>query len=468
MNGMSVYEKRGQVLEMNPYVTKILNLSESLGELQGIFAIDKKEKNYADEDVREIAESIVERKDIEALGLKDKEELMCLVEKILEDIEEYGAELSIKNKRQMEKDYFNFQEINEIVQQEYGKIKMKILKKGRVQEERDASLLAMLEYAAAVTEAADELDKSIYYDARAQKVLAKNLKKYGIKTLKITVIVQDSGTFEIILTGKCKQGEYATGKEIGEIISSTLGRLMYPENAERIVMLDQYCTMRFVEKTSYQMNHGVAQIEKNGSTCSGDNFLFKDLAGGKKVIVVSDGMGTGNDAYQMSKKIVESVEVLLEGGMSPEKVAKISNSILVSRQENINFGTLDICMANLHTGKVSLIKAGGANTFIVHQSGNKQWESRSLPLGIVNEIELDQYEDIVEEESFIVMMTDGASELIEGDKGEYISNKIKENPSNNPKVLANYLLDDILDGYKGEAKDDMMVVVALIWRQRNC
>ena len=52
--------------------------------------------------------------------------------------------------------------------------------------------------------------------------------------------------------------------------------------------------------------------EKGLEEISGDTFLMKDLPGGRKGVALSDGMGSGEEAFRDSTMVVEMLEELLE------------------------------------------------------------------------------------------------------------------------------------------------------------
>lgn len=61
----------------------------------------------------------------------------------------------------------------------------------------------------------------------------------------------------------------------------------------------------------------------------GDTFLMKDLPGGRKGIALSDGMGSGEEAFRDSTMVVEMLEELLEAGFPVETAVQMMNTALV-------------------------------------------------------------------------------------------------------------------------------------------
>ena len=73
-----------------------------------------------------------------------------------------------------------------------------------------------------------------------------------------------------------------------------------------------YMTVICREGPAYYTIPGVARIGKGCNSISGDNFAMMELPGGKKGVVLSDGMGSGETACRESTLVVELLEELLE------------------------------------------------------------------------------------------------------------------------------------------------------------
>lgn len=131
-------------------------------------------------------------------------------------------------------------------------------------------------------------------------------------------------------------------------------------------------TIHFVEDVSYQMLYGVARITREKEKVSGDNYICRQEDGGRFVMCLSDGMGSGMDACRESEIVVELLEQFLESGFSQETAARMVNSALVLNGREGMFSTVDICAVDLYTGICEFLKAGAAATFIRRITGWKQ------------------------------------------------------------------------------------------------
>ncbi|MFR9098954.1 MAG: hypothetical protein ACLVI9_03920 [Anaerostipes hadrus] len=57
--------------------------------------------------------------------------------------------------------------------------------------------------------------------------------------------------------------------------------------------------------------------------------------------MISDGMGTGNDANKESKKMIEIMEEMLGAGMEEEVCIQLLDSIISFQPEKEKYATLD-------------------------------------------------------------------------------------------------------------------------------
>lgn len=458
----------GQSYEVNPYVIQATRVAKSLGQLSSIFAEkDSGQSNWTSHDIEAIIEAI-EKENIELVRKYEKGELKSLVVGIIEDIDSFGENLSVENKRQLEKNCQDFEVVKGIVDREFAEIKRQKVRDAYLIEERQACMNALEHYAGASKDIVHKLDKSIYEDSRIQKKIEKALKRIGVKVIKLTVMVSEQGGYELMLSAKCKQGYCVTRDDVGFEISKVIGKTFASDVKEPMVLGKKYCTFHYMENPKYKMVYGVSQIQKAGSEKSGDNFLVMDIKEGKKVVIISDGMGSGESAHRMSSKILDAMEALLESGMGIKNIVSICNSMLISSQKGMNFGTLDICVLDTYSGEVEMVKAGGASTFVIKPERVGKYEATSLPVGVVNGSEVDTFVDVIQDTSFIVMVTDGVLDLIQGEnENEVMAQIIRSQRTENPKELSEIILQTILKRNNGVATDDMMVVVIGCW-ERKC
>lgn len=80
---------------------------------------------------------------------------------------------------------------------------------------------------------------------------------------------------------------------------------MAPASGSRCIVNGEYHTVHFVEDVSYQMLYGTATLTREEEKVSGDNYLCRQEEGGRFIMCLSDGMGSGMDACRESETVVE-------------------------------------------------------------------------------------------------------------------------------------------------------------------
>ncbi len=461
----------GQELRLNPYVTQMEKLSDSLKYLTKVFR-DKSESQESHHLEEYHVEMIVNhlkgtvcnscREGVYCQTQSD-EVLNTFVRELYAETEEYGAELSIRKKRELEKKCKDFELLKEEILKSIWTVKNNRIWEARMAQSQGASLVAMQAFVNAVEESTKEIDASLFQDERLEKRIGTSLKKLGVRTLKVSLFVSREGRYEVQISAKVKKDSYVTTNQMARVISGVIGRVMIPEKKERLVLKELYGTIVFIEKASFQIMCSVCQQKKEGSEVSGDNFLLTGDIGGKVYAIISDGMGSGRSAYRKSKLLLELAEKLLESGISPKLMVQMMNAALISEVRELEFATLDMCMIDIYRGEVEFLKAGASTTYIVTKRGCKCYQASSLPIGVLVDSEINHYHYPVDKECYVVMVTDGVNEAIAEEKQGFIHSVFAGAQTKNSKELAQKLLDAVLKQSGGIAKDDMMVMVLGVW-----
>ena len=190
-----------------------------------------------------------------------------------------------------------------------------------------------------------------------------------------------------------------------------------------------------------------------------------DLPGGKKGVALSDGMGSGEKAFRESAMVVEMLEELLEAGFPVKTAIQMLNTALVIGRDEVHFSTIDVSIFDLYSGKCEIVKAGGAATFIKRKDCVEEVTSVTLPIGVLQEIELDTKEVEMESGDFVIMVTDGVMDALPvGRQEELMKTFIKETDIQNPLELAHFIMGKVLEASGTVPADDMTILVVGIWK----
>lgn len=162
--------------------------------------------------------------------------------------------------------------------------------------------------------------------------------------------------------------------------------------------------------------------------------------------------------------VVELLEELLNAGFPKETALNMLNTALVMGREEVRFSTIDMSVFDLYSGKCEFIKAGASMTFIKRADKVDCIKSTSLPIGVVSKLEFDKEEHQLKDGDVVVMVTDGVMDALPVGEQEFLMRMIIEGTrKNNPKEIAQHILEQVLECSGEVPMDDMTVLAVGIW-----
>lgn len=220
----------------------------------------------------------------------------------------------------------------------------------------------------------------------------------------------------------------------------------------------------FIEEAGFVVLTGAAKAVKETEPKSGDNYTILESEKGKMTMLLSDGMGSGEKASRDSEEVLDLMEKLIEAGYRPGAAANLVNSALITSGEEQNMSTLDICEVDLYDGVCEFTKIGAAASFIKRGHMVEQISGGSLPLGIFKGIESDCIRRRLVDGDYVFLVSDGIIDAIEDcDYKEDICEIVGNLEQENPRELADALLQIVLRKTKGHIRDDMTILVFGLW-----
>ncbi len=293
------------------------------------------------------------------------------------------------------------------------------------------------------------------------------LKEQCIRLEDIYVLEGKQGKVEVTMRLKAMGITTFSAKEIAGVLSVILNRRMVPALDMQMFFTNEEQSILFEEESKYLTLAGVAQATKEGEFVSGDNHSILQINNGTMMVLLSDGMGTGEKASQDSMEVIELMERLLEAGFSKEMAVQITNGVLIAGSESGNMSTLDVCELNLYTGEIEVIKVGSAITYLKHGHMVHPVVSEHLPLGVFSELEVCATKQTLTDGDYIILLSDGVVDAIPSEARYALLGKlIDEMDLQNPQEMANYILQNAIRAGSGRIKDDMTVMVVGAWETK--
>lgn len=454
----------------NPYIIQMDRFAESLKHLSETFLyLEDYKGSFTKDEIEEMFQRVSERV---CTNCEKRNWCLCenriqtcqMVCEILCTAEEFGSELNVEIKRKLQKKCDRAPRFLRETLEVFGDAKQKLLWNNRIVQNREGCARSLISFADTISQAARELGAGIYSDERLEKKIVNQLKKVGIRVISSVFYMTKAGKCEVHLTLKAAKGHCVATKEMAKIVSNCVGRSMYPEAREQPIIWEEYTTIILREAARYHTLQGVAKIGKGCEQISGDTFLMTYLPSGRESVMLSDGMGSGEEAFRESAMVVEMAEELLVAGF-PEKMAiQLLNTALVMGREEVYFSTVDMCVFNLYEGSCEFLKAGASTTFIRHGGEVEKITSTTLPVGVMQNIEIDCVTRKLSDGDFVVMVTDGVMDALPvGEQEAQIGRYLCELSSQNPKEMAHHVLERVLESTGELPIDDMTVIVIGIW-----
>ncbi|MDP4092114.1 MAG: stage II sporulation protein E [Bacillota bacterium] len=317
---------------------------------------------------------------------------------------------------------------------------------------------------------ASEINTEIHFRSDIEDVILGELNGAGIKASQVIVLENKFGKYEITIFHKGCGGKRVCVSNIEKVVTGIVGRKMVKEIGEcSYSSRNDICTLRLVEEEIFRVTTGVSKMSMYDDAVSGDSYTFMNTGDGRYILALSDGMGSGQRASVQSKATVNLLEQFMESGFDKDTTIKLINSILVLKSSDDSFSTIDMSIIDLYKGDVEFVKIGAVPTYIKREGSDvvETVKSASLPVGILSNIEVELVHKKVNSGDFVIMVTDGVIDSLRNCKTEEkdLVSVIKSITSTNPQEIADRILDEAYGSSGGRPVDDMMVVVAKVWKR---
>lgn len=282
----------------------------------------------------------------------------------------------------------------------------------------------------------------------AQNALAESgiscpeIKISGRENMRITVVAV--GESDAVHIKKCL--EKATGKKL----------LL----KDKVVFDAQKTAYSFVQPPPYDAAFGVAFAVKDGEKISGDTHSVIRINEHAFLMALSDGMGSGEYAQRISSAAISLIEAFYRAEMPTDVVLDVINKLLCFNRDE-RFACIDVAAIDLNDLTASFIKIGSPAGIIVRRGEIKVLESRSLPLGILDNLHPTTCREQLKKDDIAVFMSDGITSAFSSLSELY--DFLQTLKPRNPQTLAENILAAARERTLG-VNDDMTVVCVRVYK----
>ncbi|MBQ2800044.1 MAG: SpoIIE family protein phosphatase [Lachnospiraceae bacterium] len=296
--------------------------------------------------------------------------------------------------------------------------------------------------------------------------ISKELKSMHIRVQGIDIIERPDKGMEVYASICSKRNRCIMTKDVAAAVSKVCGKKMIASRDSKVVVYKDFSPVMLVEDVNFKVLYGVSRRVKTGERISGDNFAFIEGNDNKSVIALSDGMGSGLLACQESEMVIELIEQFMEAGFCKETAARMINSSMVTTSGSQLYSTIDISEIDLRSGICEFLKVGAATTFIKRGSWVETIQSTSLPAGMFEQADFDTTAKKLYDGDYIIMISDGTMDCIAGEgKENQLKNIILNTKVENPRDMAEYIMEEIVSKSDGYIPDDMTILVTGMWKK---
>ena len=249
--------------------------------------------------------------------------------------------------------------------------------RARLRENRAVAWEQYADMARLLGAVADELGSVNGSDPLAEQRLARYLQSLGIDA-EVSVFRDGHGR----LRATMESGSLAPLlRDEGwlDALSRVLGvRVCLPQGADTAE-----ARLSVLEAEPLAVSVGIAALKKRGERVSGDKGSYFKTDAGVLYVILSDGMGTGDEAARDSAQVVQILEKFLRAGADGAEAMRLLNSALLLRDgENWGFATVDLMCIDLFSGETCFYKYGAAPSFVCSGKSVRRISGEALAAGL--------------------------------------------------------------------------------------
>ncbi|MBQ3512490.1 MAG: SpoIIE family protein phosphatase [Lachnospiraceae bacterium] len=323
-----------------------------------------------------------------------------------------------------------------------------------------------------ISGALDEVSQTVMHVStpveHKRKAVVSFLRKHGIQVKEIMFLEGAHGKRKINITARLMGRHTYSADEFAGLLSVFFDRRLVAGVESPYAMTKNFEAFFFEDEPRYMVMSAMSRAVKENEKISGDNYSVEECSDGNVVLMIADGMGSGEYACRDSQSVIEFMEKFLDAGFQKEKAFSMINAAIAAQSQCCNLTTLDLCMLDLHDGEAEFIKAGAASSF--HKRGGmvREIASDMLPLGSLMEISPMSHSLSLMDGDMIVMMSDGVTDCFEDESGNSrLCEVIARNHTVNPREMSDYLLQYAINCQGGRIRDDMTILTVGVWETRN-
>lgn len=385
---------------------------------------------------------------------------------IMQECEDLSMSKNTNLKREWEKYCIKSNKVIEAIQHELTYYQANQKLKKQVKESRRLVADQLLGVSQVMGDFAKEIQRERENHSIQEEQILDALREFGIEIGHADIYSLEQGNVDIEMSIPYCNGRGECEKLIAPILSDILQETIVVKREECAAYPNGNCYVSFGSAKTYVIETGIANAAMGGGLVSGDSYSTMELGAGKYAIAISDGMGNGERAHLESNETLMLLQKILQSGIEEKVAIKSVNSVLSLRTTDEIFTTLDLAMIDLQDASARFLKIGSTPSFVKRGERVLKIEASNLPMGIIQEFDVDVVSEQLKAGDLLIMMSDG---IFEGPKHVenyemWMKRKINEIETDEPQEVADIIMEEVIRSRGGQIEDDMTIVVAKVKR----
>ena len=350
---------------------------------------------------------------------------------------------------------YSFSEMQSKLYDRYLSFVASLGEQGRVEQIQALMCEQFSNIADILNNLATDFDEDIRANADIAELCANEAREFGLNVNTADCYLDKFGRATVSLNVNQPRSDFNITNFTHSLSTVTGTKLNLPDLGED----GDNSILTFRQSVDFNVAIGAISRATDDEPVCGDYYRsFRD-ADDRYIVILSDGMGTGNRAAIDSAMATELFSKLVKSGVSFDCALSITNSALLVKSTDESLSTLDVVCIDLYTGKADFMKAGAAATFIRHKDSVAQLEQTSLPIGILKDVSFSNATANLTKGDIILMVSDG----VLGDCNNWIQHELRTwDTSNSPDDLARFIINSACERKIGKHLDDMTAIAVYI------
>ena len=287
-----------------------------------------------------------------------------------------------------------------------------------------------------LADALEEQNADFAYDEALSERVRRALPEMGLRAE--GVLVWGTRRRQIVARGvdasASDLGAAQIHDKLEEICGFALGEIYFD-------LGDTGVTMRAASRPRYTVRRTVRTMAAKGGIC-GDTANVFETEHDYTYALISDGMGTGQEAAFTSGLCSLFLEKMLMAGNHTDTAIRMLNSMIRQKGGGIDMecsATVDLLELDLLNGQAVVLKSGASPTYVRRDDCLFKLHAATAPIGILRAVDAQKITYEVKAGDVIIMISDGVG-------GEESSEEKKEEGSED----CLWLLDMLADGWQND------------------